>query len=345
VTTHLYKNSGLEAVEREIVRYAKRYALYNKCYQASAYLQAAMDKCVDNIEEAEQKLNSALDEAKNHFDKKKNELCVRLEDKKKDITTYNTEFQKMMQDNFKKYTEAHHIVEGDMDAQKSIRDELHEMWKKYKEEEKGDKSRKENGWALSWIQIYAERYYNDLLEQFSTSANSDIIAFWDKKSRLFKTECISIVHDSSVLTDEQKRILEAVVLSKNNMDTCRMDFNLRKMKAIRKKKFLFWDLKAEKFDARACVLNIVDKFNDSVSKRINSNEINNEKNFKKWTDDLISKLIEELCKFNKDLDNIGKKISEYKSEIDTKNECRNMLEENQQYIKGLLDIQGGEKDE
>jgi hypothetical protein len=117
------------------------------------------------------------------------------------------------------------------------------------------------------------------------------------------------------------------------------------MKAIRKKKFLFWDLKAEKFDARACVLNIVDKFNDSVRKRINSNEINNEKNFKKWTDDLISKLIEELCKFNKDLDNIGRKIAEYKAEIDIKNECRNMLEENQQYIKELLDIQGGEKDE
>ena len=40
---HMYKNCGLEFVEREIAEYAQHYALYNKCSQASSYLQEAIN--------------------------------------------------------------------------------------------------------------------------------------------------------------------------------------------------------------------------------------------------------------------------------------------------------------
>lgn len=345
LTTHLYKNSGLESVEREIVEYAQRYALYNKCQQASSYLQEAIDMCVDNLQETEKQLNAALDEAKKHFDSKQMELCGTLENKKKDITEYNTEFQTMMEDLLKTYTKSHHIVLEDVEAQMPLRYRIQGTWKSYREEEKGDKSRKESGWAISLIQDYVEILYNDLLKQFSIFANRYIVDFWDKKSKLFKEGCIEIVHGSNALTEEQKIILESRVMSTSNMDTYRIGFDLRKIGAIRHKRFLFWKLKSEKFDVKACVSNIVNKFYDSVAKRSNSTVANNEKNFKWWADELIAKLVAELCKFNSDLDASKKKIEGLKAEIKTKKDCVDMLETNQREIEKLLDIQGGEVDE
>ena len=346
LTTHLYKNSGLESVEREIVEYAQRYALYNKCYQASSYLQMAIDICVENIQNTEKQLNIALNEAKNHFNTKQKELCRRLEEKKKDITVYNTEFQKLMQDEFKQYTAEYGGIGdgdlGDLLARMVFSHFLKKEWKELKAEEKRDKEKKKNSWALTEMQYMAEKLYNDLLQEFSTKVNEQIVSFWERKSKLFKNECISIVRDSPGLTNEQKKILESVVLCRENMYTYKMNLDLRKFGAIRKKKFLLWELKSERFDAKTCVASIVSMFYDSVGKRINSTILNNEKNFKIWTDGLIAKLTVELCKFNSDLDESKKKIARYEAEITEKKTCESMLKENQQYIERLLDIQYGE---
>lgn len=345
LTTHLYKNSGLESVEREIVEYAQRYALYNKCQQASSYLQKAIDMCVDKLQESEKQLNAALNKATKNFNSKQKELCDNLEKKKKDITAYNTEFQKKMEGVLKAYTESNHIVFENAEKQKPLRDKIQEKWKFYREEEKGDKSRKESGWAISKIQDYVEDLYNNLLKQFSEVANGTIVAFWDGKSKLFKDGCIEIVHGSNALTEEQKKNLKSKVMTKSNMDTYRIEFDLRKIGAIRHKRFLFWKLKSEKFDVKACVSNIVEKFYDSVRKRSIFTVANNEKNFKRWADELISELVAELCTFNSDLGASKNKIEELKAEIKTKKDCKDMLETNQGEIEKLLDIQGGEVDE
>ena len=342
---HMYKNCGLEFVEREIAEYAQHYALYNKCSQASSYLQEAINMCVYKVKKTEQKYKIALDDAKKHFDTKKNELCNRLETKKEDITEYNTSFQKLMEDEFKAYTKSHHIVMGDSDAQAPLREELQEVWKKYKEEEKEDINKEKKGEALSKIQNYVEQIYNDILTQFSVSVNKKIDSFWKDKSKQFKDDCITIVHDSNALTREQKKILKSIVLANNNMDTCRMTFDLRKIGAIRRKKFLVFKLKNETFVAKACVTNIVKEFYDLVRKRITSTESNNEKSFKQWTDDLIDKLVEELCKFNSDLDTYKKKIDELKKKRDSQIKCEKMLKSNQQCIEDLLKIQGGENND
>lgn len=335
VTHHLYKNSGLESVEREIAEYAQRYARYNKCNQASGYLQEAIYECVDNIQETEQQLNATLDEAKKHFDAKKNELCAGLENKKKEITVYNTEFQAGMQKAFRTYKEQKGIDEEKISAV------LQKKWKEYVDRER----KKEKNGALLKIQDYVQNYYNELLLEFSRIANSYIVPFWDEKSKCFKNGCIAIVRGSSALADEQKELLESIVLSKSNMDTCKMDFNLRKIGAIRHKKFLLWKLKSEKFEAGVCASNIVSQFNGLARERVNTTERNNANSFKQWTDRLISKLVGELCKFNSDLGDFEEKIERLISEIDNKNECIVMLKENQRHIEQLLDIQGGEDDE
>ena len=337
---HLYKNCGLESVEKEIVEYAQRYALYNKCSQASLYLQKAIDMCVDNIQEAEQQLNLVRDEAKEHFDIKKKELCDKLANKKEDIVVYNTAFQKEMEKELKTYTKKHNI---DTENSYKFEAELLEMWQQFEKIRK--RKGREKKWSIEKIKEYVEDKYTDLVKYFSEKVNEKIMSFWNEKSKLFKSDCIEIVHDSDALTNEQKEMLESIVMLKNNMDTHGMKINLREMNAIRRKKFLFWELKSEKFDATTCRVQFVGKFYNSVGEKIIPIVSENEKNFKKWTDELINKLEEEMCKFNSDLSNSEKKIVKLNKEINIKKECVDMLEKNKQYIEELLDIQGGEEHE
>ena len=213
---------------------------------------------------------------------------------------------------------------------------MKERWKQLKEESKKDKN-----WAFSQIEQFADEMYNGYLTTFSQMVNTHVVSFWDKKSEHFKEECKKVVHDSDALTEEQKQILESIVLSKNNMSTYRMDFNLRQIGAIRKKRFLFWKLKTEVFDDKLCCDQLIQKFKNAVRKRMTSAVKANGKNFEKWTDGLINNLTEELCKFNSDLSSYEQKIKEIKANIESKEECEQMLNKSKAYIDGLLNMQGG----
>ena len=338
-TTHLYKNSGLEAIEKEIIEYARKYALYNKCFQASIYLQEAIDLCVENVAEVEERLNSALENAKEHFDFKKRELCEKLEKRKQRVSFYNSVFQRLMEDAYNTFVTNNDLIYNDSNARKQLQKRLHSHWKEYKETEK--RNQKDKTWALSQIQIYSEQLYNEYINSFSSKANSIIVSFWDEKSAEFKEDCQKIVHDSDALTEEQKEILESIVLSKNNMSTIRLDFDLRQLGAIRKKRFLFWVRKEETFNAKDCSTKLTEQFNNEVRTRTSSAEKENEKSFDKWTNSLISTLIEELCKFNADLSTYKMKIEEINADIESKKECEKLLVDNKRDIDHLLNIQEG----
>lgn len=340
-TTHLYKNSGLESVEREIIEYARRYALYNKCQQASGYLQQAISLCVDNLKEVETKLNEALDETKKHFDSKKRRLCDNLESKKKVIPVYNMEFQQLMEKDFSDFTKRQHLEENSYD--RYLQDDFKEKWKELNKT--GKKENKGKNWAINKIQEYVDTKYNLFLNLFSDMANTDIVPFWDRKSNLFKTICRTVVHDSIILTDEQKEILDKVILSQKSLSKYKMEFNLRSIGAIRNKRFIFVKRKSEKFDAKKCSDQFVKCFNDAVRKRITATESLNEKYFKEWADSLINTLTKELCKFNSDLSSYMNKIEDLNQDIETKRKCHILLTESKEYIDNLLDIQEADNDE
>lgn len=342
LSTHLYKNSGLEAVEREIVEYARKYARYNKCQQASAYLQKAISLCVENVQETEKALNMALNDATKHFDNKKKNLCDQLEEKKKNCEKYNAEFQKTMEATLTEFTKGHHLVEDDADSKKMLREELNAKWTSLKEVEKKEKQKKDNGWALDQIQQYVDDKYNNLLRNFADYMNYRIDRFWKDKSDNFKLECKNVVHDSEYLTVEQKSILESIVFSKNNMEIAHMAFNLRNIGVIRHKRFLFWKLEREKFDTNACCSQLIKNFHNAVRKKSEFFVVTNTVNFQRWAESLKNRLIGELCKFNSDLSDIEKNISQLHDEIDNKKACEKFLTESKEYIDMLLDVQGGE---
>ncbi len=338
-TTHLYKNSGLESIEKEIIEYAQKYASYNKCQQASAYLQDAIDLCVDNVAEVERDLEDALKDARTQFEGKKKDLCNQLDKKKNDVSVYNAEFQKVMGNDFDDFVNKNHIQDKP-ESRIYLENKLQEKWKSLKDCEK--KNKKDKSWALSQIQQFAKDMYNNYIKDFSNGTNTHIASFWEAKSELFKNDCSKIVQDSDALTKEQKDILDSIVLSKKQMFTDQIKFDLREIGAIRKKHFLFIPLKSEKFDAKKCCDQMIAKFNDAVRTRISGVEISNDNNFKKWAKDLIDTLTKELCRFNTDLNSYEMKIDSIARDIQTKQECKSMLVDSKEYIDSLLTIQIGD---
>lgn len=334
--THLYRNSGLESIEKEIAEYARKYDLYNKCQQSSEYLQRAIELCVENVNEAKSELDSTLQKVKSRFDTKEKELCDKLDDKKKDITVYNTDFQKMMEKIFSAYAVENNLSE---DRKKYLQTELKNQWRKFKEAEKEQEYYR--NWKFEQFQKYVYDKYNGLLDGFSQKANGDIEEFWNHRSDLFKKHCIEIVHKSDALTTEQKKILESIVLSRKRISMVHMAFNLRHKRAIRYKKFLFWDRKSEKIDFKACGNAIVQSFNDEIRKRITETVHANANNFKNWTDNLINTFTEELSKFNPELNSFHQQMEKIRTEMEEKEKCTRILEYSKKYIDELLDVQEG----
>ena len=331
--THLYKNSGLESIEKEIIEYARRYALYNKCQQASVYLQEAIEKCGDRISEEKKNLDAALEEAKKCFDSKKQTLCDDLESRKRVVAAYNTEFQKSMEKDYNEFISRNNLGKSSNDKKK-IREVLRKKWRSLKETER--KEKKDKGWAISKIDQFVCEMYNGFLKKFSEKMNTHMKSFWDGKSVEFKEDCIKVVHGSDALTEEQKQILEHIVRKTDNMPMNQTDFDLRKIGAIRKKYFLFWELQDEKFDVNLCGEQLIEEFDNVVRKRMTRTEGENNKTFINWTNDLIEILIAEICNFNSDLSAYKQRIDKTTLDIKSKEECKQILDKSRNHIDGLL---------
>lgn len=337
-SAHLYINSGLEFIEKEINEYACKYALYNKCQQASAYLQEAVDLCVENIKEAKNRLKEKLNNVTGCFDSKKKNLCDALEKKEDDCKIYNTEFQQLMERVCLEFTKGQKLQDTS-ENRKSMQKKLQDHWDHLKKT--GRQEKKQETWSFSQIQKFVDEKFNELLLTFSKEANSEIDVFWSEKTDQFKESCKDIVHGSSALTEEQKKILDSVVMSQENMFMSHMDFDLRRIGVIRHKKIGFIKLKGEKFDAKLCCEKLIKRFNDAVRTRIMSVEAENEKKFKEWTENLVIEIKRELCKFNKELEKYEHSIEITKNDINSKKECECKLLECKKYIDELLDMQGG----
>lgn len=345
LSEHLYKNSGLEAVEKEIMQYAEKYALYNKCQQASVYLQKAIDLCYQNVQEVEIELQRTLSKAQEKFDSKETLLCKKLNENQNKISEYNQEFQTEMNKCLEKFIKENALIADDSKSQKELKKLFDEKWKSLNKE--GKKIIKNPEWAWREFQNWLDQNYNIVIDKFCESANEKIDVFWDKKAEEFKKQCQRIIHDSKDLTQEQKGILESITLSKSNMVKQHIRFDLDDKdgkKKIVKKWRIFKNIKIT-VNMNNCVNEFIKTFNDTVREKSTKAENQNKKSFKEWTTSLITRLKSELCTFNSNLDDLNKKIEELNDAICKKEECKELLDKSKNYIDMLLDIQEGDQHE
>lgn len=333
--TTLFINSGLASIEHEMSDYALRYALCNKCSRATEYLQRAIQLCEDNVREIERQRDDELISTQTLFDDKQRTLAESLDSNQSSAaSSKSVEFRQSIGQRFDDFTIQNGLVfKNFLQIRKlSIYIEFEEEWKNIsalKEQQGFDMEE-----ALRRMESKVRYRYNALLNAFSSIANLLIGSFWENATETFKADCKAIITDSDFLNDEQKAIMNSILLNMENMTRAVVEFDLHSIHAVKKTFF-----GKEKYDNSTCCKNVVQEINASVEKEIDRVSANNSRYFEEWSKALVASIKTELCTFNTDLHDWEVKIGELNQIIAEKRKHLKLLEDTKDYVCRLLEIQ------
>ena len=342
----LYYNSGLASIEKEINSYAERYAMYTKCQQAIKYLKDAIDICSENIRKSEDKLTVELEDARVRFETKKAALLDNIEkEKNTKVPEITREFTDKMLADFNDFLEKEGLKYNTSWQLFKLRiyEDFRRQWEEYSRLSKS--LGKDSTYTLSLMQTYVKRRYNSLINTFSSHANEVIEEFWDRKSSEFKKSCHDIISESDGFTDEQKEILDAIVMNMENMTKDRADFDIRDAAMVKMGWLSFFNLKGilkindEIYDNGLCCRNLIKEYTKLIMERIHSVCNENGIIFVKWSDNLVAELTQEICKFNADLNDYRIKIDTLKKDIEERKASMKLLMDTEMYVLKLLGVQ------
>ena len=188
--------------------------------------------------------------------------------------------------------------------------------------------------ALRRMESRVRYRYNALLNAFSSIANDLICSFWENATEVFKNDCKGIITDSDVLNEEQKAIMNAILLNMENMTRSVVEFDLQSVHAV--KYTLFGK---EKYDNSTCCKNFVQELDRVVIPEMKRVSSNNSRYFEEWSKELIASIKSKLCTFNADLHDWEVKIGELNQIIEEKKKHLKLLEDTKDYVCHLLEIQ------
>lgn len=333
--TTLFINSGLASIEHEISDYALRYALYNKCSRATEYLQRAIQLCENNVREIEHQRDDELTSTQTLFENKQRILAEYLDNKQSSTASGRSiEFRERINQSFDEFkTHKELLNKGFLQIRKiSIFTEFEHEWKNISalKEQQGFNMDE----ALRRMESKVRYRYNALLNAFSADANEIIGKFWEKATQIFKTDCKNIITNSDVLNDEQKAIMNSILLNTENMTRTVVEFDLRSIHAVKRAFF-----GKDKYDNTTCCKNFIQELDNAVMREIDIVCKNNSRYFEEWSKSLVSSIKTKLCTFNTDLHDWEIKIEELNRIIEEKKKHLKLLEDTKKYVCHLLVIQ------
>ena len=122
MTNKVYVNSGLFAIEHEIVNFITKYSSYNKCQQASAYLKTMIDQTGKAIDKRKEYVENQREKLSKELDYSIKELQQKLENRKTFYNTfYNDEYSNIIEKIKNRLTETKGI---DFEKVKVYEDEI-----------------------------------------------------------------------------------------------------------------------------------------------------------------------------------------------------------------------------
>lgn len=237
--TTLFINSGLASVEHEISDYALRYALCNKCSRATEYLQRAIQLCEDSVREIERQRDDELTSTQTLFDSKQRDLAEQLDyTQSSTASNKSVEFRQRISQKFEEFKNQSGLVyKNFLQIRKlKIYAEFEQEWRNISAI--GEQQGFDTDEALRRMESRVRYRYNALLNAFSSIANDLICSFWENATEVFKNDCKGIITDSDVLNEEQKAIMNAILLNMENMTRSVVEFDLQSVHAV--KYTLFW---------------------------------------------------------------------------------------------------------
>lgn len=313
-------NSGLWAIEREIERFARRFAGYNKCWQAKGYLSEAIES-VTHAQESEKKTLSVLNKRNIQNFKKHKEMLI------EQIETSCTSWQN---ENFKTCkNEQQKIIDSFSGITPDLVKEKWDLFRhnKYIEQDPLSKLQK---WASSAVKskILVRK------KRIETFANQ----FWSEEIRKLKMSCIQIVINSPVLTEEEKAFAKKFILSLSPIKFVQVNYVLPP-RAAEKRGFLIF--KWNYINPVACARDMTETVDEALFGFLNDYDDDLREDIQKWTTWFRESLIKELDKFNPTLKELTEKIQACANKIYLLGEAQKRLKSALQSLNNFFILDDG----
>lgn len=339
VNALLMYNSGLASIELELANYAQRYAQYVKCHEAIKYLTEASELCKENVRTIEDQQKAELDSATARFEEKKHQIIDAMEtEKKAAIKTSNERFGLEITKGYEEFKARHQIITAFLNKGNSfIYKEFQVKWDSLKEDAAENKT--DDKMLLQQMQTYVTERFNQMLNAVSTETNCEIEAFWEVRTKVFKKILSTIIMENEKLNEEQKGILDAIVLNMENMTKERVEFDLREHKGIKMGIIPFVPLGKESYNNSGCCRNFLSEFDKLVKERIEIVRDQNGQMFEAWCVQIINAISDKISTFNEEMHEAELAIAELQKEIDLKNQHISLLQQTIDYIENVLCMQ------
>lgn len=214
-----YRNSGIHAVEYAINEFAEKYALYNKCNNATRFLKMALERLGEKISnENSNQENISRELSSNLSEEQKNLINTLTETAEKQKEADRTLFQE----------KSVSIMQASIEElERTIADELLKL-------EKSLLSDPRKKGIFRRVTVYHIRFedmknsFKELLKEkvsnYWKKQTANAKMFWSEHLEALKARLIKIIVSSDKITDQQKSIIQAWIEEISSSFTYSTDF-------------------------------------------------------------------------------------------------------------------------
>lgn len=340
-------NSGLYWIEEEIETFAGKYSPYNKCQQSRLFLNKVISITLDEIEKSRQVCEEGKRRWESDLESGKADIITSLEEGCDNLQTffynqYDVCMKPTLTDGMTLITREE-LIESEQKIteakrSESVIDEKPSEIPSVKEDngekrvkinlkaitkslqERHDKWKNEHEIKLNIEDMTSEELlksvrgkFNARLSTIQNNLYNASIAYWSEKTEQMKVKLTTLVTGSETLTSAEKNEISDIIMTYDPISFDEKTDKIFTRAHFEKRYIMLFGLKL--FENNRLNLNKLTKaYNKELRSQTthvyNMLKESHENNFKKWVDDLLQKIRENITDYNADLHQLTELISE-----------------------------------
>ena len=364
----IFANSGLMAIEHEILNFAQKYSAYDKCKQSKLYIDKIIEATQSEIDDAKAYSEAIKAQIEKELEEDKRNLIVSMEARSTELAEgFASDYDRVMHEcftgeQFKFDSEDMLLLEAKITDEKKIANNyekeyqdvlksgaaiLDNIGKPFDEFKQGVKDAWGEVLELREVKIKSDKEASDELikvvtEDFdnrgdNATANIDAASrdFWEKNTENVKTELSLIVAESPTLDDDKKKELEEIIISYDSVKFT--DEHVFEKGNFERKIYLF----GQEIDLyRLNTRKLTDTYNKDFSKAIQKvyEDIKDSHgdSFETWRDQLVNKIRTNIVDYSPKLSEQARKIDAEAQKIDKLSDTMRLLANYSDQIQELI---------
>ena len=364
----IFANSGLLAIEDEILNFAERYSAYDKCKQANLYIEKIIKSTRSEIEDAKAYSEIIKSNIEKELEEDKRNLIVSMESRSNKLgENFFAGYDETMKDCYKdaqfifnnedmiklesKITEekksANNYEKELDDVKQSGAAILDSIGKPFDEFAKGVKDAWVELRELRDVKIKSDREASDeiikvVTEDFdvrgaNSTAKVDAAsrAYWETNTEKVKTELSMIVAESPTLDDDKKKELEEIIISYGSVKFTD-EHVFEKASFERKLKLFGHEIDLNRLNTRKLTDTYNKDFSNAIQKVYEDIKDSHSDSFETWRNQLVNKIRTNIVDYSPKLSEQARKIDEETQRIDRLSDTIRLLGNYSSQIQDLI---------